>query len=211
MRKKLNLFLFVLCFLFAHSGFGQEEQRKAKSLISNPTHFDAFSELKKIGHHDLTVMSFTDERVIKILQRVLEDNPLKKAPREEVRQMIRLKVKGHILEGILNRPRVLETLVEIMKHPVALSRLLGIFLRKEELKTYMYIWLGILIFGSLIKRIYVTSRWEGLERFIISFGISLMLTFASLTVFYQMFYHELSPTVEIITDQWKRRNLEIKI
>lgn len=169
--------------------------------------FDPIFELHKLGHSELSAKSLLDERVVVILQKLFRNNELQKQSPEFISQLILDKAKGKPFEWILkDHPKVLSAIVDVIRDQEALASLIGIFLRKGDLKTYFFIWIGLMILGHLIKRFAFSEDWGKGKRFIMSFLLSLTLTVTSLTVFYNMFDRELSPTAKILITHWKNRN-----
>lgn len=173
--------------------------------------FNAPEELKKLGHETITGASLLDEKVVGVMRKMLEQNSLRKASDEEVRQMILEKAKGTAMESyLISHPKVTNTFVEILKDPQAMSSLIGIFLRKDDLKLYGLIWLGLMIFAWLFKKYLFKkkTRWSSAQRMLVSILVSICITITSFSIFYNMFNNEISPTAKIIVKNWRRRNLK---
>jgi hypothetical protein len=170
--------------------------------------FNAPEELKKLGYETVTAAALMDEKVIKIVKKMMEQSTLKNASSEDVRAMILEKARGSAMESYLNNhPKVVETFVEILKDEKAMPSLIGIFLRRKDLKVYGLIWLGLMILAWAIKKYAFNKKWTSGKRFIMSLLVSVCITTTSLTVFYNMFYNEISPATKIIVKNWRRRNL----
>jgi hypothetical protein len=155
-------------------------------------------EIQKLGHKQLDAAALMDDKVLAIMQKVLKEGLLSKLPAEEVRKMILDKAKGSQLEGILTSyPKLLDFCVELMRDKDALSGLMGILMRKNDLKTYGYIWLAIFLFGLFIKYRIIKPKWPFFKRFRYSMSVNIVLSLISLYVFYSFFSKELAPTLSI--------------
>lgn len=220
--KKLSSLFFIFLFLISLSALAQEGDQFNTDPVSDgeeviipehqqiPAENNPLAELKKLGHENVTFASLMDERVVKLVQKMLRESHLKKLPREEVKKLITDRARGSMMEGILkSKPRILEAMVDVMQDEKAMGNLVGIFLRKDDLKIYFYVWLALMITGFLIRKFYINKKWKGIERTLIGLTFTLFLTGISLTVFYQIFHEELSPTAKILVGHFRRRNLPI--
>lgn len=172
--------------------------------------FNAPEELKKLGHETISGASLMDEKVVMVLKKMLEQNAMSKASDAEVKAMIMEKAKGSAIEKFLvDHPKVTNMFVEILKDSKAMPSLVGVFLRKDDLKVYGLIWLGLMIFAWLFKKTLYkkNKKWTSGQRMLVSLLVSIGITFTSLTIFYNMFHDEISPTAKIIVKHWRKRNL----
>lgn len=177
---------------------------QAKNALTDPI-FNAPEELKKLGHEQITAASLLDDKVIRIIKKMFDQNALKNVSDEEVKSMILEKAKGSYAERFLKKnPRILMMFVDILKDEKAMSSAVGIFLRKSDLKIYGLIWLFLVILSWLIKKYAFNEDWSGGKRFLMSLALSLCVTATSLTIFYNMFYEEISPITKIIVKHWKK-------
>jgi hypothetical protein len=157
-------------------------------------------EMQRLGHKQLDAAALMDAKVLAIMQKTLRAGLLNKLPAEEVRKMILEKVKGSHLEGVLSRfPKLLEFCVEMVRDKEALSGLMGIMMRKDDMKTYGYMWLGIFLFGLFLKYRIIKPKWPFFKRFRYSMSVNAVLSIISLYVFYSFFAKELAPTMSIIS------------
>lgn len=153
-------------------------------------------ELKKLGHDNLDLSAMADDKVVKLLQKTLKQSSFQNVPLSEVKDLILEKAKGHPLEGFLkNNPRLLNCLAELLKDKEVMSSAVGIFIRKKALKIYFFLWLGLMVVVWYIKRNYRNNKEL---TFFKSIAISVLSTLVSLSIFYMIFYNELSPAVRII-------------
>ena len=157
-------------------------------------------EMQRLGHKQLDAAALMDAKVLAIMQKTLRAGLLSNLPAEEVRKMILEKVKGSHLEGVFNRfPKLLEFCVEMVRDKEALSGLMGIMMRKDDMKTYGYMWLGIFLFGLFLKYRIIKPQWPFFKRFRYSMSVNAVLSIISLYVFYSFFAKELEPTMSIIS------------
>lgn len=164
-----------------------------KAPLGNPV-----EEMKKLGHKQLSAVALLDDKVVALLQQTLKEADYSQITPEYVRQSIKEKVKGHFFESVFERfPKFLDIAVDLFCSKEAMSGLLGIFARKDDLKTYGYVWLCIFVFSALVKKRIVKPKWSFLRRMRWSLSITLLLTSLSLAVFYNFFSEELAPTISI--------------
>lgn len=180
---------------------------KAKNDLTNVA-FNAPEELKKLGYDNINAAALMDEKVVKVVQKMMAQNTFKNVPDDEVKKVIMEKAKGSFMEGYLtNHPKVLNMFVEILKDEKAMSSMVGIFLRRSDLKLYAAFWVGLMILAWLLKKILFKKDWSSGKRMGMSLLVSLCVTATSLTIFYNMFHKEISPMAKIVTKHWRKRNL----
>lgn len=156
-------------------------------------------ELKKLGHSQLNAAALLDEKVVAYLQQTLKEGGMSKVPPEQVRKMLQEKMKGHFMESVVQQfPKLLDIFVDVLRDKDAMPGLLNIFKRKDDLKTYGYLWLAIFVFGMWFKGRIIKPKWPFLRRFKYSSIVSLVLTSSTIYLFYSMFNQELSPTLAIV-------------
>lgn len=182
----------------------QVSEKVQTSVLSAP------EQLKKLGYETVTPGAFLDKNVVKLVQKMMADSTLKNASHQEVRNLVLDKAKGKPIEKFLSEsPRVMNLIVDILRDPKALSSLVGLFLRRDDLKMYFFIWLGLMISAWAIKKYLFSKSWSGGKRFMMGLLVSLSATAISLSAFYNIFHAELSPTAEIVVKHWRQRNLKI--
>lgn len=157
-------------------------------------------EIQKLGHKQIGAAALMDDKVLAIIQKTFKEGLMSKLPEEDVRAMILLKVKGSYLEGFFKSfPKFLNLSVNLMRDKDALAGLLGILIRREDLKTYGYICLALFIFGLFVKSRIIKPKWPFLKRFRYSVIVSLFLTSISFYLFYSFFGEEIGPTLSVIS------------
>ncbi len=168
-----------------------------KDPVLNP-----IEEIQKLGHKQLDAASLLDERVIEILQRVFKDGLLGNLSVPEVRALVLARSKGTIMETVFDSfPFLLNLSIDLLRDKDAFHGLLTLMLRKDDLKTYGYIWICFFLFGLFIKQRLVKPKWTFFRRFRWNMTINLILTLIVLIIFYQFFSVELDPTLKIIQNQ----------
>jgi hypothetical protein len=180
-----------------------DAQENLKSAV-----FNAPKELQKLGYKTLDAAAFKDERVVKIVQKMFDNSPLRSMTIEQVRNLMLEKVKGEPYEGLLrSNPKLVDAFADVLRDEKAMPSLLGVLLRKDDLKIYGLIWLGLIFFSWVFKKIFFDKDWSRGKRFFMSILVSLSVTALSLGIFYKMFNEEVSPTVTILSRHWNNRNI----
>lgn len=171
---------------------------KALDPLKDPI-LDPIEEIKKLGHNQLDAAALLDKKVIGILQNTFKDGIFSDLPSSEVREMIFFKSRGTLLGSLFDQfPVLLDIAVDLMRDKKAFHGLLGVMLRKEDLKTIGYLWIAFFIFGLFVKRRLVKPKWPFLRRFRWNMTINLLLNSIYFYIFYQVFSIELAPTLTII-------------
>jgi hypothetical protein len=169
-----------------------------KDPVLNP-----IDEIKKLGHKQLDFNALLDKRVMVILRDAFKDGLLGHLPEAEVKKIIIEKMKGTRLESVVELfPRLLPFFVDLARDKYVFHSLLTLFERREDLKTYAYIWLVIFIFGLLVKKRLVKPKWGFFRRFRWNMTINFFLTLISFSVFYFMFPIEVDPILKVILKQF---------
>ena len=164
-----------------------------KDPILNP-----IEEIKKLGHKQIDAVSLMDEKVLAILQKTLDQGILAKLSAQELKEMILKNNKGTFLGDFLSAsPKFLDFFVDVLRDKNALIGLIGILVRKEDLKNYGYICLVIFIFGLYIKTRIIKPKWSFIRRTFWGLSFSLVMSSISLYLFYNSFSEEVKPTLSI--------------
>ena len=165
-------------------------------------------KLKKLGHESFSAVAMMDERVVQLAKEMLQNSPLPNMSETEVKNFILERSRGSFFEHfLLERPKVLNCIVDLLRDEKALNSAIGLLLRKTDLKIYAGIWLGLMLLSWLFKQIFFNKKWSRPKVFMLGMIINLTFTGISLTTFYNMFHDELSPGVSIIIKHWRKRNL----
>lgn len=180
--------------------------QKTQDDIKNAA-FDAPEELKKLGYETVDAVAMMDEKVVKIVKKMLEQSTLKNSSEADVKKLLLDKYKGGAAGDFLaNNPRITNFFVDVLRDEKALSSIVGIFLRREDLKLYACIWLGFMMLGWLFKKIFFKKKWSRVTATLMGLIVSLSVTAISLTTFFKIFEEELTPTTEILVKHWKKRH-----
>lgn len=212
----MKLFFLILSLLFVLPAFGTDEDeqmlekleaekakqieqamklQKATKPLQSPF-ANMNQQLEKMGLSSKG--SIFDEKTIAMLEQALAASPLYDMSSEQVRALILEKVKGKPLEKVFGyAPVLLDISVDVLRDRTALPSLLKVLRRKEDLKTYGYVWIGLVTLGFLIRWLVFSKKWSFMKRFTARTILSLALVSASLFVFYSTFQKEVDPTVKI--------------
>jgi hypothetical protein len=216
LRKKLNLFLIVLLTLLSLPGFCQEDDDKdlqeleaaqrrrleKVSKIANPAEENPHAEIKKLqemGHDTITMATLMDENTMTLVKKMMEKSPLQKASKDEVRLMILERSQGSAMGDFFsNSPMALDMSVDIMRDKKALPSLIGLVLKRGELRRYFAIWICLMLLSWLFKKIFFKKSWSRGKFIASNLTVSLSVSALSFMIFYKLFEQELSPTLSII-------------
>ncbi len=127
----------------------------------------------------------------------LKENPFSKMNRNEVKSMITVRLEGFPVGKFFeNNPRVLDMLVDWIRHPYALPKIMGIVNKPDKVKIYGGVVVAIFIIsfflnlfnskGNLLKRIF-TKMCIFTGAFILNMGTFIFL-----------FKENLNPTFDVI-------------
>ena len=188
--------------LEAHAKIAETQNKLTNKIVDLP------GELSKLGYKTIDTAALMDEKVIELMRKALKQNPLQKSTPEEVRATILKQAEGSFIHGYLSEsPKLMNALVDVLRDEKALPSAMGIFLRKDDLKIYFFIWLGFMILAWLFKKIFFNQKWPKHKRKILGILVSISFSLISVTTFYHMFYDELSPAGKILITHWRKRNL----
>ena len=181
-----------------------ESQKKFEAIetVTKPLAepLNPMEEIQKLGYQQVGVSALLDPKVLAIIQKNFKDGPLTKLSEAEVSTLILEKAKGSMFEDFLkNSPKVLKMCANLMRDKDALLGLLGILVRKDDLKTYMYISIGIFLFGMFVKHRIIKPKFSAFKKFRYSLTVSLILTSITFYIFYSLFGQELGPTLSVIS------------
>lgn len=194
--------------LVEEAQFERQKQLDSIQAVQNNTEpltqpKNPLEEIKKLGHEQIDAAAMMDDKVLAILQDVLKQGTMGKLPEADVKNMIKEKVKGSFLERVFIRfPSLLSISSDILRDKDALSGMIGIMRRKQDLKTYGFIWLAIFICGLLTKRKLVKPKWRFWKRFRWKFTINTCFSALSFYIFYSYFSLEIQPTLNIFAKHW---------
>lgn len=223
----MKFVLLILCFL-SLPGFAQEDDEKllddleadrrrqteaAVRLNESQEEItgrikDFPTELKKLGYESIDAAALMDEKVVKLVRDAMKQSPLQRRTPEEVKAHILKQSEGSFIHDYLaSSPKLMDAIVDVLRDEKALSSAIGMFLRKDDLQLYFFIWIGFMILAWLFKKIFFNDKWPKYKRSILGILVSLCFTTLSVGTFYQMFHDELSPAATILLKHWRKRNL----
>jgi hypothetical protein len=169
-----------------------------KDPLGNPT-----QQLLKLTKGQISAAMLMDDKIQAALTRIFSEGHMSRASREETVQLLQAKTKGSFMEKMfLWFPSLLQISVDVVRDSFAMPGLIKILTRKDDLKTFGYIWLAVFIFGMLIRNRLVKPKLSFFKRRIYSLSISLPLNILTLYIFYSMFGEEITPTLEIMARHW---------
>lgn len=185
-------FVFLLVFsLISLSGLAQEE--------SSSEPYNIAYELHKAGFKTLEARDLLNEKVIRIIKRAIRENELGKQSKEMRRAIVMGSVKGQPAEKFFKRfPLALNIMADMVADKRAVPGLLDILLRRDDLKTFGWISLTLVVFGFLVRRFFISKKDGFFKRFLIKTCLSIVVACTSFSIFYMMFEREISPTIQII-------------
>jgi hypothetical protein len=159
-------------------------------------------EIEKLGHKSLDIKALLDVKVIAIFQKSMREGLMSSMTQDQVKSMILDMTKDSnpfahkIFVGF---PRFLDFIADFLRDKEAFPSLLGILARKDDLKSYGYIWIAIFLLSLYIKTRIIKPKWHFLRRMYWSFCITLVMTTFSLFIFNSFFSEEIAPTISLIT------------
>jgi hypothetical protein len=203
--KLLILLLTLLPSLGISQGEDHEEladqmnEDRRRQMEKAITLHETSEKIKENSLTSLKELSLLDDRAIEGMQKVIEDSQISAQHRDVVKGIIIGKAKGKPLEKVFEYfPVLLEISVDVVRSKEAMSSLLNIFRRKEDLKLYGYVWLGIVILSFFIKRYLFPKSMGFFKALFIRGTFNILLMAGSFLIFYSIFEHELDPLLRII-------------
>lgn len=176
---------------------------QAKENLEKPA-FDPMGELQKLGYKEINLKTLTDAKALEVVKKMMDQRNLQSASPENVRKALFDKVSPGTQEFLNEHPKITDAIVDVLRDEKALSSLIGILLRKDDLKRYAMIWFCLIVLSWLFKKIFYGPKWKTGKRMIVSLMLSLTVTTVSLLTFYQLFKSELSPIVRIAGHHWNK-------
>ncbi len=162
--------------------------------------FNAPAELKKIGYEKLNPEAFLDPKVIGVVQQMFRENPIRKLSRADAKKQILDRLKeGKVKNYFLKNPKITDGIVDLIQDSEAIPSLIGIFLKKAELKLYGCIWIVLIILTWLFKKIFFNKHWTRGKSILMGLMTHFFVTVISIGIFYYLFQKEIAPSVRIIS------------
>lgn len=200
----MKIFLLFLI-LLPLSGFSQEEEfddvvqdrreQMAKAAALNET----TEKLKEESMKNLSEISLLDDKAIEAVQKIISESRVDSQSRDVVKSVIKGRVKGKPMEKVFETvPVLLEICTDVLRSKKAMSGLLNIFRRQEDLKLYGYISLFLIFMNFLIKRYLFPKDIGAFKLFFLRTLFNLGLTVLSFGIFYSFFSAEVDPLIKIL-------------
>jgi hypothetical protein len=172
--------------------------QQAAEAVAKPI-LSPLEEIEKLGHKTLDMKALLDVKVIAVFQKSLREGLMSSMTHEQLKSMILEKSKDSFAHQIfVGFPKFLDFIADILRDKEAFPGLLGILARKEDLKSYGYIWIAIFLLSLYIKSRIIKPKWHFARRMYWSFCITLVMTTISLYIFNSYFSDEIAPTISIV-------------
>ncbi len=212
----MSLFSFLFLFFITLSGFAQEEdenlsqqiEQEKKQQIQAAVRLNEQKEkaadltvsvLEKVKSAATSDFDFMDEKARTHIKKMIEESKIWEQSPDQIRRLIMLNVKGKPMEKVFQTfPKFLDVAVAFMRDREALSGLIDFLGKKEELKIYGLLWIGMMILGWVLRKLVVSKTRASGKNFFFKMTVNLLLSIVSIVVFYNMFEKEIGPTVSII-------------
>jgi hypothetical protein len=138
-----------------------------------------------------------NEMMTKMISEFLKENPFSKMDREEVKSMLVVKTKGLPVGDVFeNNPRLVEMLVDWIRHPYALPKLMGIVNKPDKVKIYSGVVVAIFILSFLLNLF--NSKGNLFKRIFKKLCIFSGAFIINIATFAFIFQTELKPTFEVV-------------
>ncbi|MFP5384708.1 MAG: hypothetical protein ACLGHN_01425 [Bacteriovoracia bacterium] len=215
----MKIFLSFFFLLLTLPGFCQEEdekfleeleaERRKQTEVAveiNKVHeglkekvFNFPEEMRKLGHEELNMAALADDKVLDLFQKALKENQLRSLPREKVVEHILNKSAGTPAYSLFKKnPKFLNIAVDFLRDEKALPAAIIMLKRRDDLKLYFAIWIGLMILSWLFKKAFFNPNWGKFRSMVMGLFVTIIFSGISLGTFYKMFYEELSPMMAII-------------
>ncbi len=136
-----------------------------------------------------------DKKMRETLKKAFQNNPMAKLPREELKPMLLAQIKGSPWEGVVGRfPKVLDFFMDFMRHPTAISSLVGILDRPRALKNCGIASLVSMVLIILLRKKVIGPRTKFFKRMGLQLMFSALFMSVSGAIFWLTFKEEIGPT-----------------
>lgn len=210
LRRKLSLLIVFIFCLLSLPGFAQEDDEqlieevqksRAKQVeMANKINetFDPNSEIKKLGHSEINLKALTDVKVLEVIKKAMNQGALKNASKEEVQKHLLQKLNPTAQGLLLDHPKLLDLIIDILRDEKAMVSLVDILIRKEDLTRYAAIYICLVILGWLLKKILYKKTWSRRKSLALTAAINISIAIISITTFYKLFNRELDPIITVV-------------
>ncbi|HXH74502.1 MAG TPA: hypothetical protein VNJ08_06030 [Bacteriovoracaceae bacterium] len=208
----------ILCLLITHPGLCQDDEAMLRELErAKKAQAESFNqidqgveavkkapltileELKKAGHKSLDLAAMMDPRMMPAMKRTIKESGMQNMGHAQAKSMIMLKVKDKPMEKVFSMfPKLHNMAAGILIDPDAISSLLDIIPRKEDLKFFGWCSLGLFAFGILLRHLLISKKAGFLQRLFFSLSVHAFITLVIFGLFFIMFEKEVSPSLKVV-------------
>jgi hypothetical protein len=136
-----------------------------------------------------------DKKMRETLKLAFKNNPMTQMPREELRPMLEAQLKGSPWEKVTQRfPKILDFFMDFMRHPSALSSLIGILDRPRAMKNCGIASLVSMVLIILLRQKVIGPRTRFFKRLGLQLFFSTLFLSVSGMIFWFTFHEEFDPT-----------------
>jgi hypothetical protein len=177
----------------------QVKQIEKTTEVLNKPILNPIEEMKKLGHQQITPAAILDKKVLEMLQKFFMSGVLDKISHEEVKKQMQDKLKGTLGESLFERyPGLLDLFAKIIRDKHALVGMTSILMRRDDLKTFFYIGVGLFLLTMYIAHRLVKPKWRFLRRLGWKTVINFCASLVHMGVFYFIFSSDITPVAAII-------------
>jgi hypothetical protein len=146
---------------------------------------------------DSYLSGMMNEMMTKMISSFLKENPFSKMDKEEVKSMLVVRTQGLPVGKMFeNNPKLVEMLVDWIRHPYALPKIMGIINKPDKVKIYSGIVVAIFILSFLLNL--ANSKGNLFKRILKKICIFAGAFTINIAAFIFLFQANLKPTFEVI-------------
>ena len=174
----------------------QESKAEAESGPQLNPHLLELQAALQGGRSSMDILQ--DPQLRKKLIAAYQNNPMVHVPREMLKEMLTEQMNKTPLAGVIKQfPKLLDFLVDFMRHPKALGQSVKILDRMDDLKRCGYVSIGLMILVFILRKKLITKRTAFMKKIGISLSTSALLLGGSLGYLWYSFSEELAPGLEV--------------
>lgn len=174
----------------------QSEDENKPALTVSQDLLDIQAELQK-GRSALDLIK--DDKLRAKLIRAYEKNPMQEMPREMLKNVLDAQLNansaGKMIKGL---PKMLDFMVDFMRHPTAIASALKMFNRMDDLRTCGIISVCLFAIVVFLRTRVVREEMPFVKKMILKLGFSLGFIAGSFGTFYLNFSEEIGPALEVL-------------
>jgi len=184
--------VFLFSILISLPGLAEEEDH-VSDIIKERQKFQ-----KSIPEAPFDITTLSNPVVIEKLREDINRSAIDQLPFPIKRGMFMGKLKGSAWYKILNDfPKLRDFIVDFLTDKKTILGILGILLKKDQLKIFVAIFLGLLLVRWLSRK-YLLPSEAGFLRSALSMFLSLSFTLITAGVFYRLFAPQIDPAITVI-------------